>query len=111
MSRGVIVSSLSALAISLCGSVFAAEGPGIPKAPPDGPGAPASVPEEPIGDPEKQAKTEEMLKGMEKGLTGDVGGETSSQVTQPTPDPEKQAETEKNMKERREAVQPDPQGQ
>lgn len=110
MSKSVIVSSFSALAIFLSGSVFAAEGSGIPKAAPDGPGQAASV-AEPIGDAEKQETTEEMLKGMEKGLTGDVGGEMSSEVVQPTPDPELQAETEANMKERRKAVQPDPQGQ
>jgi hypothetical protein len=108
MLKGVIVSSFSAFAILLSGSLFAAEGPGIPKSAPEGPDAPTSVPD-PIGDPDKQEKTEEMLKGMEKGLTGDVGGETPSTVTQPTPDPEKQAETEENMKERREAVQGQPQ--
>ena len=110
MSNRLTLSLLSALAISLSGTVFAAEGPGIPKAAPDGPDAPASVPN-PIGDPEKQAKTEEMLKGIEKGLSGDVGGEAPSETPEPVPDMEKQAETKKMLKETTKAVSPNPRGQ
>ena len=94
MSKKFIISLLSAAAILISGSVFAA----------DGPDAPASVPD-PIGDPEKQAKTEEMLKAAEGGISGDQGGEISSKTPQPIPDPEKQKKTEEMLKDAEGGIQ------
>ena len=94
MSKAVVVSFFSAAAIFLSGSVYAA----------DGPDAPASVPD-PIGDPEKQAKTEAMLKDAEKGISGDQGGEVPSETPTPVPDSEKQKATEKMLKDAEGGIQ------
>jgi hypothetical protein len=106
MSKALLLSSFCTLAVVFSGSVFAAEGPGIPKSAPDGPGAPASV-SDPIGDPEKQAETEAMLKGgTGKAITGELeGGPTPSSVQQPTPDPEEQEKTEERIKAGSKAIQ------
>lgn len=69
MFQGLIVS----------GSVFADQN--------EGPAVPKGV-EDPVSDPAKQAKTEEMLKAEEKGLSGDQGGEMPSEVKVPASDAE-----------------------
>ncbi len=71
MLKGLIVSSFATLAIALGGSVFADSK--------EGPGTPSTV-KEPVSDPAKQAKTEQMLKAIEPGLTGDQGNPVPSEV-------------------------------
>ena len=96
MSKGLIVSSFAALAIAVSGAVFADEN--------EGADVPKSV-EDPVSDPVKQSKTEEMLEAAEKGLSGDQGGEVSSKVGEAISDPEAQAKTEKMLKEEKDALQ------
>ena len=60
---------------------------------------------DPVSDPAKQAKTEEMLKEEAKALSGDQGGEMPSEVKTPTPDAEAQAKTEKILKDEKDLLQ------
>jgi hypothetical protein len=96
MKKGLILSSFAALSIALASTVFADqnEGPSVPKEVKD-----------PVSDPAKQAKTEEMLKEEAKALSGDQGGEVPSEVKTPTPDAEAQAKTEKMLKDEKDALQ------
>ena len=96
MLRKIVVSSFAALAIALGGAVFADqdEGPDVPKEVKD-----------PMSDPAKQMKTEQMLKDEAKALPGDQGDEMSSKVKAPAPDPEAQDKTEKMLEEEKGALQ------
>lgn len=101
MKKGLILSSFAALAIALSGVVFGEDQFVYDK---DGPGAPKEV-KDPVSDPAKQAKTEEMLKEEAKLLSGDQGGEVPSEVKTPTPGAEAQAKTEKMLKDEKDLLQ------
>lgn len=94
--KRLIAVSAATLAVAVAGTVAAA--------PQEGPGTPKSV-ENPVLDPAKQVKTEQILKGQEKALTGDQGNEISSKVKQPTPDPEGQAKTQEMLDKMEPAVE------
>ena len=96
MHHKFFVGSFAALAIALSGGVFADEN--------EGPAVPKEV-KDPVSDPAKQAKTEQMLKEEGKALSGDQGGETPSEVKVPSPDAKAQAKTEKMLKDEKDALQ------
>ncbi len=96
MKKAIILSSLTALAIALSSTISADQN--------EGPATPKEV-KDPVSDPAKQAKTEQMLKEEGKALSGDQGGEVSAKVKTPTPDAEAQAKTEKMLKEEKDALQ------
>ena len=96
MFKQIVVSSFTALAIALGGAVLADQN--------EGPGTPKEV-QDPVPDPAKQMKTEQMLKDEAQELSGGQGGVTPSEVKDPVPDAEAQAKTEKMLEEEKGALQ------
>ena len=96
MKKAIMLSSFTALAIALSGTIFADqnEGPAVDKEVKD-----------PVSDPAKQAKTEAMLKSEGQALSGDQGGVNPAEIKQPTPNAEAQAKTEKMLKDEKGALQ------